>query len=169
MKLRAVLAACGGFLLAVLWFDLMFDIQVLRHAPAPAPLPEATLTSIARYYARVTTDAHPMQRLIALVMATTVLGSAWSVWTTPRRILPWVACLSATVPIGLAAARAFPNAVRLGAGTASLAEQSALARAIFADHVICLPAIVAFTVLQIVLLTQRPSHAPRTPPAAAPR
>ena len=25
-----VLTACAGFLLAVLWFDLMFDVQVLR-------------------------------------------------------------------------------------------------------------------------------------------
>jgi hypothetical protein len=31
MMAPLVLAACGGFLLAVLWMDLMFDVQVLRH------------------------------------------------------------------------------------------------------------------------------------------
>ena len=52
--MQRVLAACGGFLLAVLWFDLMFDVQVLRHGSA-AVLPEPVLASIAGYYRRVTT------------------------------------------------------------------------------------------------------------------
>jgi hypothetical protein len=168
MRLRAVLVACGGFLFAVLWFDLMFDIQVLGHAPAPTPLPEVTLTSIAHYYARVTTGAHPMQRLVALVMAATVLGSAWTVWTAPQRPLPWIAFGLATVSIGLAVVRVFPNAVRLGSGTAALAEQSALARGIFADHAFCLLAIAAFTAIEIALLTRTPSRARPAPPGEAP-
>ena len=48
-------AAGCGFLLAVLWFDLMFDVQALR-APE-GELPERSLASIAGYYARVTTAA----------------------------------------------------------------------------------------------------------------
>ena len=54
-----LLAACGGFLLAVLWMDLMFDVQVLRHR-RDAQLPEPVLASIAAYYGRVTTRARPM-------------------------------------------------------------------------------------------------------------
>ena len=54
--------ACGGFLLAVLWMDLMFDVQVLRHRGSTAPLPEDVLASIAAYYRRVTTDAEPRIR-----------------------------------------------------------------------------------------------------------
>jgi len=149
MRLQALLAACGGFLLAVLWFDLMFDVQVLGHGAA---LPPGPLDSIARYYARVTTAAHPMQRLIALVMAMTVLGSFLRAWRTGRRPLPWVAFTAAAMPIGLAAGRVFPNAVRLGAGGGSPAEQSALARAIFVDHVFCWLAIAAFTAIQVALL-----------------
>ena len=61
-----LLSLCGGFLLAVLWFDLMFDTQVLG-AP-PGDLPEEILASIAAYYARVTTAAVPMNRLIGVVM-----------------------------------------------------------------------------------------------------
>ena len=52
------MCAGAGFLLAVLWFDLMHDVQVLR-LPAGED-PSAALTSIARYYRRVTTDARPM-------------------------------------------------------------------------------------------------------------
>jgi hypothetical protein len=102
MRLSARLAACGGFLLAVLWFDLMFDVQVLGHAAAPAPLPDDTLASIARYYARVTGGAHPMQVLVALVMATAVLGSLWRLAHTPRTPHAWIALLLAALPIGLA-------------------------------------------------------------------
>ncbi|MDX6666510.1 MAG: hypothetical protein QOG68_2716, partial [Solirubrobacteraceae bacterium] len=64
--------AGAGFLLAVLWFDLMFDVQVLRHK-GPA-LPEDVLASIAGYYRRVTTEAQPMSRLVAVTMLAT-LGS----------------------------------------------------------------------------------------------
>ena len=56
-------AAGAGFLLAVLWFDLMFDVQVLR--VRPDEIPEPVLASIAAYYRRVTTAARPMNRLVA--------------------------------------------------------------------------------------------------------
>jgi hypothetical protein len=45
---NALAAGGAGFLLAVLWFDLMFDVQALRER-GPV-LPEAVLTSIAAYY-----------------------------------------------------------------------------------------------------------------------
>src|ERR1700730_13055087 len=63
-------AAGSGFLLAVLWFDLMFDVQTRRHTGAV--LPPQVLTSISRYYRRVTTEAYPMNRLVAAVMLLTL-------------------------------------------------------------------------------------------------
>ena len=63
--MSALLAACGGFLLAILWMDLIFDVQVLGHRRADGPLPEPVLASIAAYYKRATTDSAPMSRLIA--------------------------------------------------------------------------------------------------------
>ena len=45
--------AGAGFLLAVLWFDLMFDVQAARQPGGD--LPEEVLASIAGYYRRVTT------------------------------------------------------------------------------------------------------------------
>ncbi len=55
--------AGAGFLLAVLWFDLMFDVQTLRHRTGVLPKP--VLDSIAGYYGRVTGAARPMNLLIA--------------------------------------------------------------------------------------------------------
>src|SRR5207248_10202146 len=71
-RMAPFIAAGAGFLLAVLWFDLMFDVQVARGESAE--LSEHVLSSIANYYRRVTTTARPMNRLVAAVMLTT-LGS----------------------------------------------------------------------------------------------
>ena len=54
--MSAFVTAGAGFLLAVLWFDLMFDVQVLGGA-RDRELPEEMLASVAGYYRRVTTAA----------------------------------------------------------------------------------------------------------------
>jgi hypothetical protein len=69
-QMTPFVTAGAGFLLAVLWFDLMFDVQALFHRGRE--LPEDTLASIAGYYRRVTTTARPMNRLVAAVMLATV-------------------------------------------------------------------------------------------------
>jgi hypothetical protein len=69
--MSAIATAGAGFLLAVLWMDLMFDVQVLRHRSGAPELPERVLASIAGYYRRVTTDASPMGRAIGIVMLST--------------------------------------------------------------------------------------------------
>ena len=68
--MNAFVTAGAGFLLAVLWFDLMFDVQAAGRGAVEVP--EPALASIAAYYARVTTAARPMNRLIAAVMAATL-------------------------------------------------------------------------------------------------
>jgi hypothetical protein len=68
---NAVARAGGGFLLAVLWLDLMFDVQVLGRRERE--LPEEVLTSIAGFYRRVTTGARPLSRLIAALMIAALL------------------------------------------------------------------------------------------------
>src|SRR3974390_269972 len=68
--MNAFAAAGAGFLLAVLWFDLMFDVQTRNSAANP--LPSDVLASISAYYRRVTTEAYPMNRLGALVMLLTL-------------------------------------------------------------------------------------------------
>lgn len=141
-----VTAACGGFLLAVLWMDLMFDVRAARLGATDA----ATVGSIAAYYRRVTTDAFPMNRLIGAVMVLTVAAATWrALHVRPRRWSRAVGVLLAAGPIGLALFRVFPNAVRLGAGTDPVDVQAGLARAILHDHVACFVAIALFTGAQL--------------------
>jgi hypothetical protein len=146
---RPFVCAGAGFLLAVLWFDLMHDVQVLRLTPGADPT--TALLSIARYYRRVTTDARPMNRLVALVMVATLVaivveiarGSvpAWAAWTS---------LVLALAAISLAAARTVKNAVALGADVDRLTPaHEAVARSIGRDHVFCLCAIGAVVAVQL--------------------
>lgn len=124
--------------------DLIFDSQVLRHRGRD-DLPEPVLASIAGYYHRATTTSRPMSYLIATVMVILLcaLGFAWVQGSDPVWLLS-VATVLAAGPILLAMLRTFPNAVRLGARSDGLAEQSRLARAVCRDHLLCLAAMSGF-------------------------
>ena len=147
----AFVTAGAGFLLAVLWFDLMFDVQVHAHRGAPAP-PEAVLASIAAYYARVTTAARPMNRLIALTMLGTLAALVVQVADDSGRWEGWASLALALGAIGIAAAHTVPSAVRLGTRRDDVATQSRLARGIFRDHLLSLAAIAGLLVVQLAFV-----------------
>lgn len=150
--MSALLAACGGFLLAILWMDLIFDTQVLGRRRENGALPEPVLASIAAYYRRATTDSHPMSRLIAVVMGVAVLGSAYALFAGRGALLLRLLALTLVVgPTALAAGRIVPSAVRLGARRDDPAAQTSLARAICRDHLVCLTAIAAFVATELAL------------------
>lgn len=146
--MTAFITAGAGFLLAVLWFDLMFDVQGLRCRQGD--LPEEVLASIAGYYRRVTTAARPMNRLISTVMLGTIISAViqlvrdespeWVAWTS-------LALVGAAV--GLAVVHTFRAAVRLGRRADPIEAQSALARSILRDHLFCLAAIVSLLTIQL--------------------
>jgi hypothetical protein len=142
-------AAAAGFLIAVLWMDLMFDGQVLRHRRADA-LPETVIVSIAGYYRRATTTSRPMSLLIALVMLVllSALGFRWVLGGDAVWLLVALTLLAA-VSILLALIRTVPNAVRLGAASGTPAELTRLARSICRDHLICLPLMSAFLMVWV--------------------
>jgi len=141
----ALLFIGGGFLFAVLWFDLMFDVQVLGASPSIA-----ALGSIAAYYRRVTTEAAPMGHLVATVMVTTLVAGLVDVARVrDRRPLRIVAFLLLAAPITLASVRVFPNAVTLGREAVEDTAQLALARVILRDHLLCLGSILGFLALRV--------------------
>jgi hypothetical protein len=145
---NAFVSAGAGFLLAVLWFDLMFDVQVLPHPRGEVP--EAVLDSIAAYYARVTTAARPMNRLVATVMLATL--SAIVVELAAAKEPGWIAWCSLALTlaaVGLAGARIVPSAVRLGTRGDTVTDQSLAARSICRGHLLCALAILGVLGLQL--------------------
>jgi hypothetical protein len=144
---RALASAGTGFLLAVLWFDLMFDVQ----ARGGVELSESARSSIAAYYARVTTAARPMNRLIALAMLVTI--GALTAELALGELPTWRAGVSLTftvLAVGLAAVHTVPSAVRLGRRHDDAGRQSRLARSILRDHLICIALITVVLALQLL-------------------
>lgn len=152
--MTVIVVGGAAFLLAVLWFDLMFDVQVRGHDGAE--LPEAVLASISSYYRRVTTDAAPMNRFVALGMVVTLAGIGGQA-AAGEVGWPWLlaSALLAVPPIALAGMRVVPAAVRLGSRIDEPAEQSRLARQIFRDHVFCFGSVALLVVTQAVAAAVR--------------
>ncbi len=145
-----LLTACGGFLLAVLWMDLIFDVQVLGYRHSGDELPEPVLASIAGYYHRATTTSRPMSLLISLVMLTLLGALVLQAIRGQDRV--WFLAVSAVLaggPILLALTRTVPKAVRLGNRVDSRAGQTRLARSICRDHLLCLASVFVFVVLWV--------------------
>ena len=146
-----LITACSGFLLAVLWMDLIFDVQVLGRRNNGAELPEPILASIAAYYHRATTTSRPMGRLIALVML--ILVGALVFQAAHGHEPGWLLVASAIlagVPVVLALTHTVRCAVRLGERTGDAREQTRLARSICRDHLVCLGCMLAFLILWAV-------------------
>jgi len=111
---RAIAGSGAGFLLAVLWFDLMFDVQARGHTASDVPAD--IRASIAAYYACVTTAARPMNRLVPLAMVTTI---AAQVAELVRNDLPvWRASLSLGLTFGAVGLAAGPTRSQCGASRA---------------------------------------------------
>jgi hypothetical protein len=145
-----ILTACAGFLLAVLWMDLMFDTQAGLRGADPD---ESVVASIAAYYRRATTTSQPMGALIAMVMGVLLVCLGIEAWRGGHP--NWVFIASAVLaggPILLALRRTVPSAVRLGRSAGTAAEQSRLARAIYRDHILCLAGMAAFLLLWLAVV-----------------
>jgi len=161
--------AGAAFLICVLWFDLMFDVQVRGHDGDTVPA--AALASISGYYRRVTREAWPMNRLIAVVMLLTVIVIVLEIgFGRYQRWIEWISLFAAVSAIGLARVRTIPNASRLGKGSDSPEEQSRLARAIYKDHIYCIAAMTIVLVLQLGAHGRHSRHkegpVPTTPQSA---
>ena len=143
--MNAFVAAGAGFLLAVLWFDLMFDVQVLGREPTPS-----AIASIAAYYARVTTTARPMNRLVATAMLATLAAIVVELAHAGEPAwLGWTSLALAGAAVALAGSRTVPAAVRLGERRDPPQQQGELAHAILRQHMFCFCAIAALLALQL--------------------
>jgi hypothetical protein len=147
--MHAFAAAGAGFPLAVLWFDLMFDMQTRKHAGNV--LPPEVLASISGYYRRVTTEAYPMNRLVAVVMLLTLAANCAEIWQGENAWwIGWVSLLLAASGFMPTMMRTVPNARRLGSAQNSAAEQSRLARAVCRDHMLSFARMTCVLILQLV-------------------
>ena len=139
-----------GFLVAVLWFDLMFDVQALASRERGRELPEQVLVSISGYYRRVTTEARPMNRLVGAAMLATIAAIVAQIARGDQASwVGWTSLVLTASAVLVAAGHTFPRAVRLGGRADPKDVQSRLARSIARDHLFCLVAIVSVLAIQL--------------------
>ena len=114
----ALLAACGGFLLAVLWMDLIFDTQVLGHRRADGAAARAG-ARVDRRVLQARDDRlgadEPADRRGDGRRPWSAASSASSPAADALAAAARCALTLSPAPTALAIARVVPNAVRLGA------------------------------------------------------
>lgn len=143
--METIVVGGAGFLLAVLWFDLMFDVQARDPSPSIA-----AIDSIARYNRRVTTDAAPMGRLVGVAMGVTLAGIAGEITSPEHRWTGVASLVLALPPFALAGARILPAAKRLGLGDVLEADRPTVARSILRWHVYSFVSMVGLVAVQAI-------------------
>lgn len=147
---RAMALMGGGFLLAVLWFDLKFDILALEAMRSGGAVSEEALAVIRTYYKQATTSEMTGFPLIISMMVIAIAGAALQL--RDQGLALWLRILGVALvlpPVALAGIRVVPNARKLAEGGLSLAEQSDLSILILQDHLYCITSIFGFLLLQL--------------------
>jgi hypothetical protein len=149
---RIQILACG-FLLAVLWMDLKFDLLLLPHLRAGEPAPQETLDSIAAYYRRALAAERNTFMLIVTMMT---IGLAACIWQGLRAaaVPRWMRAASGVLyapPVLLAVLRIVPVARRLGAQETDIETQRAMAREVCLSHAYCFVSMLSCGVLLVVI------------------
>jgi hypothetical protein len=114
-------------------------------------LPSKVLTSISAYYRRVTTEAYPMNRLVALVMLLTLAAICLEIvqGDAPWWI-GWGSLLLAATGFVPTLTRTVPNARRLGSARDTAEGQLRLARAVCRDHMFSFARMSCVLILQLI-------------------
>ncbi len=137
---------CIGFMLAILYMDLMFDVMSVPYRRSGAALPRDVLEPITHYYRRVTQN--PYVLMFVMLTTTTFLVLQVVYGLTPR----WAAYTS-LVAMGLAMAtgilKVIPAARRIASGKDPAEVQARLIHGVFTAHVLLLACIVVLAAIQL--------------------
>ncbi len=145
---------CIGFMLAVLYIDLAFDISTLPYRKNRAAIPREVLESIASYYRRVTSDPW----LLIAVMITSATCIIWEIvyGLVPPRV-GYISIGLFAVLMLISTIKVIPAAHRLASGKESEENQIRLAYSLFPYHVAFLIIIIILAILQFSTAHNEPS------------
>jgi len=145
--LHAPVFVCIGFMIAILYIDLQFDMLSLPHRRAGGPMPAGVLRQIATYYGVITKNPY----LLMFVMVTTLTCIVVEILydLVPR----WVG-YSSLILIGLAMGvgiiRVIPMAQRLATDKDAADERTRMAHGMFPSHIFLLIVILLLALLQSI-------------------
>jgi hypothetical protein len=143
-----------GFMFAVLYIDLVFDMSALPYRNKAA-IPKEVLDSISSYYRRVTGNPWVLIFVMA-TCATCLVREMMYKLVSPRigycSIVLFLALMLVTV------GKVIPAAKRLASGKESEEKKAQLAFSLFPYHLIFLIMLLALTLLQFSALHAYVSH-----------
>jgi hypothetical protein len=138
---------CIGFMLAILYIDLMFDVMAVPHRRSGTTLPKEVLDPITHYYRRVTQN--PYVLMFVMLTTTTFLVLQIVYGLTPR----WTAYTSlAAMGLAMVAGivKVIPAAQRLASGKDPAEVQTRLIHGVFTAHVLLFVCILVLAAIQLV-------------------
>jgi uncharacterized membrane protein YhaH (DUF805 family) len=136
---------CIGFMIAVLYIDLVFDTTALPYRRTKSVLPRDVLESITNYYGRITRN--PYLLMFIMTTAATCIISEIVFDLVPPRIGYSSLALFGVMML-ISTLKVIPAARRLASGKESTERQIRLVHSLFPYHVLLLIAIIALTLLQ---------------------
>jgi hypothetical protein len=136
---------CLGFMMAVLYIDLMFDISAASYRKTNAALPKTVLDPITHYYGRITQNPY----VLMFVMLTAVLCIGAEIL---YNLVPRWASYSSLFLMGLSmitgTLKVIPTAQRLGAGTDTEDERTRMIHSMLPFHLVLMVNILLLTAIQ---------------------
>lgn len=136
---------CIGFMIAVLYMDLVFDTSALPHRSDKGPLPADVLDPIAMYYRYITRNPY----LLMFVMLTTLVCIvAQIVYQTVPRWAGYSSLFCILFAMVTGTAKVIPTAQRLAAAKDTVEEQTRMVRGMFPAHILLLISILLLAAVQ---------------------
>jgi hypothetical protein len=145
--LAAVLFLCIGFMIAVLYIDLVFDVSGLPHRRSGEPLAPAILDPIATYYRYITRNPY----LLMLIMATAAACIIAQIFyeLVPRWI-GYASLLLMVLNTLIAVLKVIPAAQRLASGKDTPELRSQMVHSMLPYHLLLLAAVLLLAAIQLI-------------------
>ncbi len=136
---------CIGFMLAVLYMDLVFDISALPYRRSGTNLPKTILDPIVIYYRYITKN--PWLLIFVILTAASCIAAQLAFHLVSRRIGVVSGFLIGFVML-VGTLKVIPTAQRLASGKDDEERQTRMVHSLFPYHVLLLIGVLLLTVVQ---------------------
>jgi hypothetical protein len=139
---------CLGFMMAVLYIDLMFDVSAVSYRKSNAPLPPAVLDPITHYYGRITQNPYV---LMFVMLTTTLCLGAQIYYGLAPRWAGWASLALMGLSMMTGTLKVIPTAQRLGSGDDSAEARTRMVHGLLPAHLVLLVNILLLAGIQFMV------------------
>lgn len=143
--MQAALFMCIGFMVAILYIDLQFDVLSLPHRHTRGPVPNSVLGQIATYYGVITKNPY----LLMFVMMTALVCIVTELYySLVPRWAGYASLVLMLLAMGGGIVRVIPTAQRLATDKDTVDERTRMVHSMFPAHVFLLTCILSLAAVQ---------------------